>query len=138
MELAVHLVERTRSRFVADRGADRFAANDTLQAEVPHQPLHRTSRNIEPFPLHLPPNLADPIDREVLGKDPHDLRLEGFIALGTSRQPRGITPLGNMLMISGWGDWQDPADRLDPVMPTMFVDKGDHRFSGRSSSAWAK
>jgi hypothetical protein len=90
------------------------------------------------FPLYLSPNLAHAIDREVLGKDPHDLRLEGFIALGTARQPRGITALGDMLMIGGWGDWQDPADRLDPVMPAMFVDKGDHRFSRRSSSAWAK
>lgn len=89
MELAVHLVERTRSRVVADRCADRFAANDTLQAEVPHQPLHRTSRNIEPFPLHLPPNLADTIDREVLGKDSHDLGLEGFIALGTADSREG-------------------------------------------------
>src|SRR5690606_19469974 len=80
----------------------------------------------------------DAIDREVLGKDPHDLRLEGFVALGTCRQPRGIPALGNTLMIGGWGDWQDAADRLDPIMPTMLVDKGDHRFSGRSSSAWAK
>ena len=79
-----------------------------------------------------------PIDREALGKDPHDLRLEGFIALGTGRQPRGIPSLGNMLMIGGWGDWQDPADRLDPIMPTMLVDKGDHRFSGLSSSPQAK
>ena len=31
MELAVHLVERARSGLVADRCADRFAANDTLQ-----------------------------------------------------------------------------------------------------------
>ena len=113
MELAVHLVERTRSRFIADRGADRFAANDILRAEVSHQPLHRSSRNIEPFPLHLPPNLADAIDREVLGKDPNDLGLEGFIALGTGRQQRGITALSDMLMIGGWGDWQDPADRLE-------------------------
>lgn len=103
MELAVHLVERARSRLVADRGADRFAANDTLQAEVSHQPLHRASRKIESFALHLPPDLADAIDREVLGKDPHDLRLEGFIALGTSRQPRGITALSDMLMIKWMG-----------------------------------
>src|SRR5690606_8604444 len=123
---------------VADRGANRFAANDTLQAELPHQPLHRASRNIEPFPLHLSPSLPDAIDREVLGKDPHDLRLEGFVALGTCRQPRGIPALGNTLMISGWGDWQDAADRLDPIMPTLLVDKGDHRFSGPSSSASAK
>ncbi len=86
-ELAVHLVEWARSGLVADRCAHRFAANDTLQAKLPHQSLHRASRNIEPFPLHLSPDLADAIDREVLGKDPHDLRLERFIALCTGRQP---------------------------------------------------
>src|SRR5690606_4043277 len=63
------------------------------------------------------PRYTDAIDREVLGKDPHDLRLEGFVALGTCRQPRGIPALGNTLMIGGWGDWQDAADRLDPIMP---------------------
>lgn len=113
--------------------ANRFAANAPLQAELPHQPLHRASRNFEPFPLHLPPNLADAKDREVLGKDPHDLGLEGFIALGTDRQPRGITPLGNMLMTGGWGDWQDPVDRLAATIPTITVDKSDYRFSGRSA-----
>ena len=29
----------------------------------------------------------DAIDREVLGKDPHDLGLRGLIALGTGRRP---------------------------------------------------
>src|SRR5690606_12065592 len=107
------------------RGAHWLPSNDTPQAELPHQSLHRASRNIEPFPLHLSPNLADAIDRKVLGKDPHDLGLEGFIALGTRLQPRGIPASGDMLMIGGWGDWQHPADRLDPVMPTMFIDKGN-------------
>lgn len=113
MELAVDVIERARRRPVADRGVNGLASNDTLEAELPYQPLHRESRNIEPFPLHLSPNLPDAIDREVLGKDPHDLGLEGLIALGTGRQPRGIPALGKMLMTGGWGDWQDPADRLD-------------------------
>lgn len=85
-------------RLVADRGANRLATNDTLQAQLPHQPLHRISSNIEPFALHLPPDLPDAIDLEVLGKNPHDLGLEDFIALDASRQPRGTTALGDMLM----------------------------------------
>src|SRR5690606_27524015 len=104
MKLADNVIERARSGLVPDRGAHWLASNATLQAEFPHQSLHRASRNIEPFPLHLSPNLPDAIDREVLGKDPHDLRLEGFIALGTARQPRGIPALDDMLMIGGWGD----------------------------------
>jgi len=79
--ILVHVVERARSRLVADRCANRLPSNKTLQAELPHQPLHCTPRNIESFALHLPPDLPDAIDREVLGKDPHDLRPERFIAL---------------------------------------------------------
>jgi hypothetical protein len=36
------------------------------------------------------------------------------------------------------GDRQNLTDRLDPVRPTMIVDKGDHGLYRRSSSAWAK
>src|SRR6056297_2738798 len=36
------------------------------------------------------------------------------------------------------GDRQNPADRLDPILGPVIVDERDHRFSGRSSSAWAK
>jgi len=83
LELTVHLVERARRGFVDNRGAHRFAASDTLQAALPHQRLRRASRNIEPFPLRLAPNLADPIDREILGKGPYGLVLEVFIVLGS-------------------------------------------------------
>src|SRR5690606_25149603 len=53
MELAVNVIERARSGLVADRGAHWLAPNDTLQAEFPHQSLHRASRNIEPSPLQI-------------------------------------------------------------------------------------
>ncbi len=35
-------------------------------------------------------------------------------------------------------DRQHIADRLDPMLPTMIVDEGDHCFDRRSSSAIAK
>ena len=82
MKLVVHLVERARSSLVADRGAKWLSSNDTWQAEVPHQPLHCASGHVETFSLHLSPNLPDAIDREGLGKDAQDLRLERFIPLG--------------------------------------------------------
>jgi hypothetical protein len=34
MELAVHVVERTWRRLVADRGPDRLAADDALQGQA--------------------------------------------------------------------------------------------------------
>ena len=39
--------------------------------------------------------------------------------------------------VRGRGDRQNLADRLDPIDIAMLVDEGDHRLSGRSSSAWA-
>jgi len=38
-------------------------------------------------------------------------------------------PIGfsKVLVIGGWRDPQNPADRLDPIGIAMFVDKGDHR-----------
>jgi hypothetical protein len=115
--VTVDVIERARSGHAANRGANWLPLNDTLQAELPHQSLHRASRNIEPFPLHPSPNLPDAVDREILGKDPHAPGLERFIALGMYRQPRAIPALDNMFMISGWGDWQGSADRLDPYCP---------------------
>src|SRR3546814_13733331 len=41
-------------------------------------------------------------------------------------------------MVSGWGDRQNPADRLDPIIIPMLINETDHRLNGRSSSAWAK
>ena len=43
-----------------------------------------------------------------------------------------------LLVVDRWGDRQLRANRLDPVLGTMFVDKRHHYFGRRSSSAWAK
>src|SRR4051794_15652952 len=43
-----------------------------------------------------------------------------------------------MGVIDRGGDRQDLADRLDPMRPTMIIDKGDHGLDRRSSSAIAK
>jgi hypothetical protein len=83
MELTVDLVERARRRLVADRGAHRLAPDHSSQAEIAHQPFHRASGYVEALALHLPPHFANAVDAEVLGKDPHDLGLESFIASGT-------------------------------------------------------
>src|SRR5712671_156337 len=43
-----------------------------------------------------------------------------------------------MDVVSGRGDRQNAADRLDPVDVPMIVDERLHGFDRRSSSAWAK
>ena len=63
---------------------------------------------------------------------------ENQIALGSWRQPGRINAPGDVSAVSGWGDRQHAADRLDPMPPTVIVDERDHRLNGRSSSAWAK
>ena len=47
LELAVDVIQRAWRGLVADRGSDRFAADDPLQAHVPHQSRHRATGNIE-------------------------------------------------------------------------------------------
>ena len=83
MELPVHLIERARRGFVADRRAHRLAPDDTLQAQVAHQLLDRASRDGEALAVHLSPGLVHPVDAEVLGKDAQRLVLQVPIAPGT-------------------------------------------------------
>jgi len=45
---------------------------------------------------------------------------------------------GKVTPVTGWGDLQLPADRLDPEGITMRVDEGSQDLNRRSSSAWAK
>src|SRR6187551_3553518 len=76
LELAVDVIQWAWRSLVADRGSDGFAADDPLQAHVPHQPRHRATGNIEAFALELPPDLAHAIDPEVLIEDAPDLDLQ--------------------------------------------------------------
>jgi len=52
--------------------------------------------------------------------------------------PGRIDPLRQVIVIGGRGDRQNPADRLDPVLPSLILDEPDHHFDRRSSSAIAK
>src|SRR5690606_22635476 len=74
----------------------------------------------------------------VLREHAPDFLLQGIVAPGTGRPPRGIAPLRCPLAVGGWGDRQNPADRLDPILLAMLADEAGHRLNGRSSSAWAK
>ncbi len=69
------------------------------------------------FPLQLPPDLANAIDAEVLPEDTTYLDLQADIAAGTDRQAIHVQSLGDVLVVGGWGNRQQPADRLDPNTP---------------------
>ena len=115
-----------------------LATNDAFDANVLHQSGNRASSNIKAFPAHLMPDFAHAIDLEVLLKDPFNLGLELLITFGTIRQARRIGPLGHVVIESRWGNRQNPANRLDPMISTVIFYELDHRLNGRSSSAWAK
>lgn len=42
--------------------ANPIAPDDTLQAQVTHQPLHCVTRNVEALAVHLPPDFALPVN----------------------------------------------------------------------------
>lgn len=71
-----------------------------LQVQIAHQARDAAPGNIKAFPLHLPPDLAHTIDAEVLGKDPHDFRLEVLITLRSGRSPARIAALGNAFVVA--------------------------------------
>ena len=81
-ELAVDAVQWAGCRPVADRRPDRLAADHALQADDPHQPLHRAAGNSASFPLQLPPDLARTVDLEILREHAPDIRLERLIPPG--------------------------------------------------------
>ena len=116
----------------------RLAPDDALQAHLPHQARDRAASDVEPFALHLAPDLADTIDAKVVVKHTPDFALQIPVAPGTSRQSGRIPSLRRMEMEGGRGNRQYLADRLDPICTAMFVGKRNHRLNGRSSSAWAK
>ena len=133
LELAVDAIQRARNGLVLKGRADRLAPNDALQSHGFHQAGDGAARHILALPLQLPPDLARPVDMEVLLEHPAHLALQH--AVKPRPQLTGIDPLGGVVMIGRWGDRQNLADRLDPMRLAMIVDKRDHRLNGRSSSA---
>jgi len=138
MELAVHTVQWTRQRFVRYRRSWLLAPNDAFNANVFHQTGDRAACNVKAFSAHLVPNFANPIDLQVLLKDTFNLGLQVFVTLGAIRQTLRIGPLGQVVIESGWGNRQNPANRLDPMIIAVIFDELDHFLNGRSSSACAK
>src|SRR5450759_4085947 len=113
-----------------DGRPDAPGAGGPGEAEGPHQAPGPVAADRDPVADERPPGLADPVDPEVVGVDPGDLRGERPVRdLPGGRRPplRGV--------VGRWGDLQHPADRLDPVGSLVVVDVRDHRGERRSSSA---
>ncbi len=103
-----------------------------------HQPFDGATGDHKALPHHLPPYLPHAIDREVLREHASNLGLEDQILTRPCRQTRWILSLRDVLIIGGWSDRQDTADRLDPIGIAVIVNESDHLGNGRSSSACAK
>ena len=80
------------------------------------------------------PNLPHAVDFEILLKDPFDLGLELLITLGTIRKAGRIGSLGHVVIECRWGNRQNPANRLDPMIRAVIFNELDHFLNGRSSS----
>ena len=114
VKLAVDVIERARCRLVADGRAHRLAPDHPCQAHLPHQSRDATAGDRKALPHHLPPDLADTVDREVLGEYARDLGLKDRV-LPRSRRKAGRIPfLCDTLVVGGWGDRQNAADRARP------------------------
>lgn len=109
-----------------------------LNTHALHQPGNRAAGDVKTFPLQLPPDLPHAIDPPVLFENTQDLGPQCLVTPGTVRQSGRISPLRQVLIIRGRGNRQDSAERLDPMLTAMHVDKGHHHFDRRSSSAIAK
>lgn len=111
---------------------------------APCKPICRINRAIvqraapDTLAAELPLHLAHAVDAEVRFKHPPDLGGEDQVAPGLPRQLGRVGAPGHVRAVGGSGDRQHTADRLGPKHLPMFIDKGDHRLKGQSSSAWAK
>ena len=107
--------------------------DNTLYSRLLHQPLHRAAVDIEAFPTQLSPYLAHAVDLEVIVPDPLDFRHKLGVPPDTIARSRRIAGRSGASVVCRWGDRQNPADRLDPMLDVMIVNEGDHRLNGRSS-----
>ncbi len=138
LEVPIHPVQCARYLAVRHRRLNRFATPGAAQAKSAHQAFHRTARYRDPFALQLPPDLVSAVDAQIGVPDPFDVRDQFRITPSTSRLQSRISPAGRMAPITGRGNLQYRADRLDPETAPMQVDKLPQDLKLRSSSAWAK
>ena len=123
---------------VADCRSPLRAAPNALQTQPRHQALYRTTGYLNAFQGHLPPNFAGTVHPEIVFIHPSYFGFESPIPFDPLRQALRIGSTCLMVIVRRWGHRQLLADRLDPMIVSVLVDKRHHHFGRRSSSAWAK
>jgi hypothetical protein len=135
LELPIDPIQRARCRSVTEGGSHHLAAPHAAQTQSAHQAFDGTACHLNAFPLQLPPDLVGAIHLKVGQPDALNVRNQTCIPARPGAQQRGIALSGGMAPVSGRGDLQQLADRLDPETLTVLVDEGPHFFLRRSSSA---
>ena len=111
-------------------------------AQAPDKPMSRrpdtTSRRIQVFAAHLPPDHSRPVHLTVFVPDAVNDCAQDLVVLCPRRAPPRIPLLSFVPEVRGRGDRQHAADRLDPKLFPMIVTERDHHFARRSSSAYAR
>ena len=74
------------------------ASPRALNAQTLHQAFHCAAGYLDILPVHLPPDLADTVDLEVLLPDPLDIDREFKITLGSVRQTIWVSLPGFVLI----------------------------------------
>ena len=105
---------------------------------LPHQPLHSAACDILAFPAQPVPDLAGAVSALALVMDTLDLLQVCRILPGSVRRQIRVPGEGRMPVGARWGDRQHTAGRLDPKLPLMLFNEGNHLPNRRSSSACAK
>ena len=93
-------------RLVADRGLHPLASDNPLQAHGSHEPCDGAPSNRDAFARQLPPDLAYPIDAEVLRENPPDVNRQLGVPLRPLRQAIRIGFPAGVFVPGGWGNVQ--------------------------------
>ena len=145
---APHAVQRAGCCRVLDRRLHGLASHRAPQPHHPHQPLHGAPGHRDALAAQLPPDLPSAgrarssphAHRVISDREPRRRGAGGQSACSghAARRRARDTSTGRSAAAGRPVPRLDRGCRLDPVDAAVIVDEGDHRFSGRSSSAWAK
>lgn len=134
MKLPIHQIQQTQRFLIWHRCSDHLATAYPLHAVLCHQALHGAAGNLMALPTQLTPDLASAIHSEIHRPDLLNHRHQLSITLSPSALEIRIANSCSMAPVGRWGNLQNPADRLDPIVRPVPVNKRVY-FSLRSSSA---
>ena len=133
-ELPIDFVQRTRGLAVTAGRAHDLASPYPLQSDAAHQSFDGTTRHSRSLASQLTPDFHRAIDLHVGLPDTRDLRSKEIVAVGTRTPLSWIAPKRRIPSVTGRGDLQDLADRLDPERIPMRINQLPQDLNRRSSS----